>query len=463
MNQFSGFIIFGILSCLLVIGLILRNRVKLFQDYMLPASLLGGIVGFVVINLGILKFGDWVITPKDFSFFVFHGFNISYVSLMLTPPSESTANQTKEVLRGGIWQSIMWCIALTVQGLLGWCVVKGFNAFSGNSVSELLGALVANGFAQGPGQGYTVGLIWEGHGIPDAATLGMIYGAVGFLVAVVVGVPWARWFIQRKLNTNKRAAISQEFLRGVYDKDTVVPSGRETIHASTLDTFSYHVALVGIVYLFTYAEVQWLETTVRPVLADIPGMKAAAWMCSMPMFYMHAMFNALALRLCMQKFSLHTTLDRHVQNRITGIAVDVLIVATLTSIQFMVLAKYIIPISLVCIASTIVTFYLFLYFGRRKKNFGPESSLAQFGAATGSSASGMLLLRIVDPDFSTPAAKELAVFNVLGMILGAIVIYVWAPGLFEFSTFEFFACYGLYTIVMLIILYLMKFVDKKQW
>jgi len=59
-----------------------------------------------------------------------------------------------------------------------------------------------------------------------------------------------------------------------------------------------------------------------------------------------------------------------------------------------------------------------------------------FGCCTGSTGSGLLLLRILDPNLSTPIAKELAFFNIAIIVLSFHILAFMAPVLpnFELAT-----------------------------
>ena len=93
-SGFENLILFGLLSLMLLIGTLLRAKVKLFQDYLVPASIIGGLIGFAIVSTGWLKIGEWQITSSSFNWFLFHAFNISYISLLLTRPR---GNQEKYV------------------------------------------------------------------------------------------------------------------------------------------------------------------------------------------------------------------------------------------------------------------------------------------------------------------------------------------------------------------------------
>ena len=79
-SGFENLILFGLLSLMLLIGTLLRAKVKLFQDYLVPASIIGGLIGFAIVSTGWLKIGEWQITSSSFNWFLFH--NSFHYSLM---------------------------------------------------------------------------------------------------------------------------------------------------------------------------------------------------------------------------------------------------------------------------------------------------------------------------------------------------------------------------------------------
>ncbi len=94
-----------------------------------------------------------------------------------------------------------------------------------------------------------------------------------------------------------------------------------------------------------------------------------------------------------------------------------MMVATVMSIKFTLLAAYLAPILAVCLAAALSTAALCFLFGRMLNTVPAERALTLFGCCTGSTGSGLLLLRILDPDLSTPVARELAYFNVAILFL----------------------------------------------
>ena len=230
------------------------------------------------------------------------------------------------------------------------------------------------------------------------------------------------------------------------DEKSTATNGRETTHASTIDTLAFHVALVGIVYLITYAELSWIEAHIKPFFDQYKWLKGFGATLSMPMFFIHGLIVAWLLRTLLLKLGAGRLMDPVVQTRITGASVDYLLTATLMSIHIVVLKQYVIPIFLVAFSVTLFALALNLWFGRRT-NYGPERVLCQFGCCCGSTATGLLLLRIIDPDFSTPATLELAFFNVGILVTCAPILYFFAPAFYTFTGMEILMIYGAITVI----------------
>lgn len=462
-SGFENLILFGLLSLMLMIGMFLRAKVKIFQIYLVPASIIGGLLGFAIVSTGWVRIGDLEVTNGSFSWFLFHAFNISYISLLLTRPRDSQKDASREIVRGGMWQTLIWTISLPAQALVGGAVIWIYNMVTGNSLSEFIGMIATHGYTQGPGQAYAYGTLWEQGGIADCAAIGVIYAALGFLTAAIIGVPLARWFVRKGLNANTSgASMTTAFLTGVMDENSKATNGRETTHASTLDTLAFHVALVGIVYLITYVELSWVQANIKPFFDQYKWLKGFGAILSMPMFFIHGLMVAWLVRTVLVKTGAGKLMDPIVQTRITGASVDFLLTATLMSIHFVILKQYIVPIFLVAFCVTLFTLALCLWFGRRT-NYGPERVLCQFGCCCGSTATGLLLLRIIDPDFTTPATLELAFFNVGILVTCAPILYFFAPAFFTFTGVEIILIYGGLTAAAIAAMFLFRLVGKKVW
>ena len=173
----------------LLIGTIIRAKVKFFQTFLFPASLIGGIIGFFVLNagwLGIPSSTGWkTITPVTFSTITFHLSASGFVGIGLLQAKSGTSG--KVVARGALWIALIFGLLFSVQAMVGkgtfdvWKLLFGGDFFTGN------GYLLGAGFTQGPGQTQAYASIWETtYKISNSLNVGLAFAAVGFLVAGLV-------------------------------------------------------------------------------------------------------------------------------------------------------------------------------------------------------------------------------------------------------------------------------------
>ena len=103
-------------------------------------------------------------------------------------------------------------------------------------------------------------------------------------------------------------------------------------------------------------------------------------------------------------------------NRLNGVCVDYMMITALMAVEWAVLGKYIVPFVL---SVALATFALFLWFWNTSRWLGQsglERFLVNFAACTGTLASSILLMRIVDPKGESLVLAE-AGFSQFAMIL----------------------------------------------
>ncbi|MGD8523975.1 MAG: hypothetical protein PVF56_22685, partial [Desulfobacterales bacterium] len=144
---------------------------------------------------------------------------------------------------------------------------------------------------------------------------------------------------------------------------------------------------------------------------------------------------ALITKWAMGKFNIGHLADSGIQRRLTGWSVDFLIVSTVMAIKLAVVMKYIIPISVISLFIGTVTTLTVVYLGKRIWSYNLERTAAVYGAVTGTVSSGLLLLRIVDPEFKTPVAIDIALMNVFSIPgIGLCLVLVNGPIWWNWST-----------------------------
>jgi len=112
-----------------------------------------------------------------------------------------------------------------------------------------------------------------------------------------------------------------------------------------------------------------------------------------------------------------------------------------------VLTTYIGPIVIVSVGVLITTFLYIWLFGRKLSQLGPERMIAQMGCCNGATANGLLLLRILDPDYSTPVSLELVFFNVAILFTAGVPMFLIAPNVPDMRFVNIIVAYSLYSLI----------------
>ncbi len=411
---FEPFLVFGTMAIFLLIGIYLRARIGFFQRFLFPSCLIGGTLGLIVLNTGLFD-----LKATDFEAFAYHFFTISFISVGLTPSSEQqTAGGGKEIFKGAFWMACIEGVTISLQTIIGGLCVLLF-AVLGVELFSTFGFFLPLGFTEGPGQAVSIGKTWEGFGFENAATIGLTFAAIGFLFAFFIGVPLVNWGIRKGHSTLGSITLPKDLLKGVIDRDKEKePAGGLTMHSGNVDTLAFHLALVGLVYVLTYGLVVLLGKV------SSVNMAKGLW----GFFFFFGLMIALLIKWIMGRLGIAHLIDPGVQRRVTGWSVDFLIVATVMAVQMVIVMKYIVPIIVMSILSGIFTTWAILYLGSRLPSLNLERTAVIYGTCTGTLSSGLLLLRVADPEFSTPAVLEIGFMNlIVAPVIFASMVLVNAP------------------------------------
>ncbi len=419
------------MSLLLLVSIWLRAKITFLQTYLVPAGIIAGTVGFVMINLGLIGYpspNGWVpLTVSDFGMVSFHLFSFGFGIIGLGCFSKHTKGRSLTLIKGALWIDLLFWLFYSLQATVGFGITELYARITGADITTVTGFLAGFGFAFGPGQALSVGMSWQNdYGLPDCISMGLAYAAAGFMVANFVGVPLANWGLRKGYATYGKKELSPDFLKGLRSHDKQVASCHLTTHSGNVDTFAMHFAIAAVVYGIGWIICYLLKYYILP-----PNYYAA----SFGFIYLYALFAGMFVRLCINHTSAHAYYSDDVQNRVLGTTIDYMIISALMAVSAATVMTYFIPFVLAVIACTIVTLLGVLYLGRRVGSFGLERLLVVFGLITGTAASGLALLRIVDSDFQTPAAAEVGLNNVYALIplFPVLLVAVTMPGGFGVS------------------------------
>ena len=447
--MYSVVIAFGLASLMLCMGMVIRAKIPFFRHMLMPASVIGGIIGFIIMNVFLTRFNLGDVTIKDFSNIVDVFFVMSFISIGLTGGNKKKSKEKTKgkkrsgAVRGAIGMALIWCILYAVQPLIG----VGVTAVTGKALGmdSMYGILVPFAFCQGPGQASTYGKLFEyTYGYKNAEMVALTYAVIGFIVAFGIGVPVARYGLKKGIAKNK-SKINTSVERGYFTpEEQREPLGKTTFHSANIETFAAHFAIMGVTYL--------LALGMAAVVKMIPGLGPTF----AAMLFMWGMFAAYIVKWVMNKLKIGYLINNAFQSRITGFFSDYLVVSSFMAIQVGVIGKWIVPIIIIGVFDAVVTFAISLYFGQRLgSDHDFERVLGVYGTSTGTTPSGLSLVRMVDPKLQTSTGAELGVMNMGMMFSTPTMLFITFAGLHYISLRV--ACIGLAGTILIYLVLLKIF------
>jgi ESS family glutamate:Na+ symporter len=324
---------------------------------------------------------------------------------------QATKKKDKHVL-GGLWMALMWGALISVQIVVAGVIAVLFYGVGFKEFNPLYGMLAAHGFAQGPVQALSMAKTWiasiSGDSLADAAQIGLFFAVVGYLAAVLVGVPICNYFFKHDLAALPQSEEDTELQRGLYKRETELALGSQTTHRASIDTLTFHWALILGTYFLTYILVSLVDPTHSTMIYT--------------MMFVWAILVANLVVLVLRKLHVDHLVDKGVQTSITNFCTDTALVSCMMSVTFGVVVKYLVPLIAISIAVVAVTVALTWYLAKKTGSYAAERFITVFGIATGTAISGLLLLRILDPEGRTPVTKEVVWWNIFEMFTGAVAV-----------------------------------------
>ncbi|MCG8564956.1 MAG: hypothetical protein MI747_07725 [Desulfobacterales bacterium] len=447
------------MSVLLLVGAFLRARIRFFQRFLFPSAIIAGLLGFILMSLGWVGLpmgGQWeAISPKTFTLITTHLFAFGFVGIGLMSGDSGQAGNGKKILKGAIWMTLVFEGMLFLQSVVGTLVMLGWESFTGQGLTSAVGILTGHGFTQGPGQTLAIAAGWEKMGLEDCVSMGLAFAAVGFFVAALVGVPVANWGIRKGFATGDYKAMTPTFLAGMEPVDNR-PTGLSNVtHNSNVDSLSFHLAIMGMVYLLGYGLSYLFRYYIFP---------KALWGATFGFLFAWGLIMAIVFRKVLNRMGGKKLLDENSLRRLTGVTVDFMVISVMMAVQIQTLQKYLIPFLIITLLVTVLTVGIIVFLGRRVGCFGLERTLVMLGYCTGTGASGLLLLRLVDPDFKTTAAVETGLMNLFALLSLPLILLVFLMpqyGLLFLLTLE--SAMALVVFVTLYILHRVGYFGPRQY
>ena len=448
---------FGGLGVLLLLGKYIRIRIRLIQRFFIPSSVIGGLLGLLLIQI-LLSLNKFPLLDRIIQIWkVSPGFliNIVFATLFL---GRKIPNINTIWRLGGIQlyygQTVAWGQYVVGLGLVLILLGPVFH------VNPMFGALINIGFEGG--HGTAAGLVetfrslnWE-----EGMSLALGSATIGVLMGVIIGTILINIACRRGQTEilEKPEKIPEDFLMGIPSKENRESAGTLTMSVDSIEPLAYHASFIGFAIIIGYFIWQLLVFIESMLLTPL-GLPQI--MVSFPLFPL-SMMGGLLIQIIMNRFDKHDTIDSKLMMRIHGLSLDFLIVAALAAISIQSIWAEIIPFVLLMIVGVGWNVFCVLVIAPRIfPNAKFERSIAEFGQSTGVTATGLLLLRIVDPDAKTPALEAFGYKQLLhepimggGLWTGASM-----PLIYNYGPFAIFV-FALSVLILWAVLYRFLFYNK---
>jgi len=375
-----------IISSLLVFGRKLNFAIKL-ERIGLPIAVICGFLGLLIGPYGLLHFLSKE-TTEIWESSLTPLLSLVFATLMLGRPVPTLKGLIKPILN-------QFLLALSLgfgQFLVGGLVVKYLLSQS-MQVNPLMSLLIEVGFEGGHGAASIIGDSFINMGFPEGLDLGLAMATMGLISSSLIGSLFI--FIGNILNITNQQKISEK----IYSNEITY----KFKFISDLKILIVNLGLAGmsiLTGLLLNQILMYISLFLGPFTKDIID--------SLPVFPL-ILIGSLLVRYLLEKTEKTTFISQILQREMGILSTDLLIFAAMASLNistilgnwFLILLLTIFGLlwNIICIS-----FYAYFVFDE----YWFEKGLVEFGNSTGVVASGLLLLRLADPN---NISKTLPIFT----------------------------------------------------
>ena len=391
----TAIIIFCILSLLLVLGKLLRTAIPLLQKLYLPSSVIGGLLGLILFSI----FGKYLPVDVINGIKKIPGFmiNVIFAALFLgaVTPKLKTVFKTAfpQICMG---QILAWGQYVIGLGLAGFVFLPLFN------LNPAFGNLLEIGFQGGHGTVGGVTEVFKTFNWEDGAALGFTVATFGMIIGIVAGMAMVNWALKKGYVKEIRTYNERSFMEriGVYNAKERPSAGLQTVFPDSIDSLAFHISLIGLSILIGFGILKGLQFG---EVFFFPDAKTR-FFNGFPLFPL-CMIGGVLLQMLLNKVNIGYMINKEQMQRLSGASLDFLVVAAVATIQLKVVADNFLPLIIMVAAGALFCILMVIFLAPKLlKNAWFEKAIAEFGQATGVTATGLMLLRTVDPENKTEAA-----------------------------------------------------------
>ncbi|WP_425388799.1 sodium/glutamate symporter [Corynebacterium lactis] len=392
----------GLISVLLIVGTFMRRHFRWFRNLLIPAPITAGLLGLLLGPevLGIMPFSS-----------ALGSYSTLLIAVVFAAMPYSMTFASRDISKA----KNMWAYSAAMfLGQWGIFVLLGILVFAPLfGTDDWFGMILPVGFVGGFGTAAAVGGALDSIGIQEAASLGFTAATVGTLAAIVGGIIFANWGIKTGRTSTLPEKLPWELRSGEITKKSRQPSiGNATTNPSSIEPLALHAGFIAVTVTIAYIIQQLIQDYFENV--------------SIPLFALSFVVG-IGGRIFLNIIRRPEYLDPTTVRSISGASTDFLIAFGVASIVPTAVASYWVPL-LILFALGVVYCTLFffvaspLFFGEKWL----ERGIFGWGWSTAAVATGIALLKIVDPELKSGALNEYGIAYV-GYAPIEIAVNIFAP------------------------------------
>lgn len=395
------------LCILLAVGKVIRVRVKFVQKLYLPSAIVAGALGLIIIQslnrLGYNKLvSDWTSGWGSLPGFLI---NIVFAALFLgvkIPSLKKVWKKAGPQLAYG--QIVVWGQYAVGLGLTLLFISKVYD------LPSLFGVIIPVGFEGGHGTAGGLREVFEHYNWSQGTDFALASATFGIITAIIIGMIIINIAIAKGWTKNVKSytELSAEESAGIYPENKRPIAGLQTVSPDSVDTMALHLSILGLAIFVGFL--------IKSVLVSIEGMVPLLTQYKVftgfPLFPL-AMIGGLIVQSLLNTFSKDDTniiVDKLLMDRWAGTALDFLVISAISTIRIETVASGLVPFLILVTFGVIWNILCVLFLAKKllPQDSWFERAIAEMGQSMGVTATGLLLLRAVDPNNETDAAEAFA-------------------------------------------------------
>lgn len=377
----------GIISALMLIGKLMRVKVKGLQRFLIPPAVIAGIAGLV---LGPEVLG-WL--PLSGSLGTYAGVLIAFVFAALPFTSSSKAREVAKVKRmwgysqGGML--LQWGFA----GLLGILILKQIWPM----LHDSFGITMPAGFCGGHGSAAALGDAFMKFGREEVLSLAMTSATVGIIASILIGLIYIRIGTKRGYSAclTEAEKLPEELRTGVLEPQNRKSLGEDMFSSISISTLTFNFSVIALVVLGGYL-------VSKGVSSVAPSLELPVFSC--------AYIVGILVKFVFDKTKVTEKICPATSSSLSGMFTDYLVAFGIASIKISVVSQYLVPMVILMVCGLLFT-TIYIYFAAKYifKEYWFEKAMFSWGWFTGTMAMGMALLRIADPEGKSHCVDHYAI------------------------------------------------------